>query len=372
MNPVYRIDNLDDVFSPGLVFYKALIAANIAEIIRLAGSPSRLCPHVKTHKTREITAMQLAAGITSHKCATVAEAEMLAQVGVPEILLAYPIIGPNVRRVRELAGKYSRSTFAVLCDHPDSAAALDAGFRDAPSKLTVLMDIDVGQHRTGIAAGPAAAELYALLAKLPNLQVGGFHVYDGHNHQEDLAAREAAVRDLIAPVFALRKQVETAGLPVPRVVCGGTPTFPVWAKMDFPGVQFSPGTFVLYDHGYGSRYAELSGLQPAAVVVTRVVSKPMPGRLTFDLGHKAIAADPPAGKRCVLLNLPDFTPALQNEEHFTIDTPAAENWKIGAVAYAVPSHICPTVALHRRAYVVEDNKVTGTWDIASRDRVITV
>ena len=372
MNPDYRINNLDDVYTPALVFYRSIIASNIAEIVRIAGSPQRLCPHVKTHKTKQIAQMQLAAGITTHKCATVAEAEMLAQIDVPDILIAYPIVGPNVRRVRDLTLRYPRSHFGVLCDHPDSARALNAAFEQPPIKLKVLMDLDVGQHRTGIAAGPAAADLYALLSSLPNLRVDGFHVYDGHNHQEDLAVREAAVRDLLAPVLALRKQVEERGLVVPRVICGGTPTFTIWAKMDFPGLQCSPGTFVLYDHGYGSKYKDLAGLRPAAVVVSRLVSKPMPGRLTFDLGHKAIAADPPAGKRCVLLNLPEFTPVLQNEEHFTIDTPEADSWNIGDVAYAVPSHICPTVALHRRAVIVENNEVVDSWEIASRDRLLTI
>jgi D-serine deaminase-like pyridoxal phosphate-dependent protein len=161
-------------------------------------------------------------------------------------------------------------------------------------------------------------------------------------------------------------------LPVPRIVCGGTPTFPVWAKLEFPGQQCSPGTFVLYDQGYGSKYAELSGFTPAALVVTRVVSKPLPNRLTTDLGHKAIAADPPAGKRAVLLNVGEYTPAIQNEEHFAIETPRAADWKIGDVIYAVPTHVCPTVALHRRACVVEGNRFIGTWEIASRDRKLTV
>lgn len=372
MDAVYRIENLDEVYSPGLVFYKSIIESNIAEIIRLAGSPTRLCPHVKTHKTREIAAMQLAAGITSHKCATVAEAEMLAQIGVPDVLIAYPVIGPNVRRVRELIGKYPTTQFGVLCDHPTSANALNRGMEGATKKLTVLIDLDVGHHRTGIAAGPAAVELYQQIAASSHLQVGGFHVYDGHNHQEDYNTRENAVRELFAPVLTLRKQVEATGLPVQRIICGGTPTFPIWAKIHEPGLQCSPGTFVLYDHGYGSKYAELAGLKPAAVVVSRLISKPMPGRLTFDLGHKAIAADPPAGKRCVLLNLSEFTYVLQNEEHFGIETLAADDWNIGDVIYAVPSHICPTVALHRRAYVVENNHVIGTWEIASRDRVLTV
>jgi D-threonine aldolase len=372
MNPAYLIQNIDEVFSPALVFYKDLIRSNIAEVVRLAGSPKRLCPHVKTHKCKEIVRMQLDVGISSHKCATVAEAEMLAQCETPDVLISYPIIGPNVGRVRKLVEKYPRSKFSVLCDHPDGAKGLSGGWNGMASKLDVMMDINVGHDRTGIKPGPAAAELYSLIAKSPNLNVAGFHVYDGHNHQESLTEREAAVRALIGPVLELRKTVEAKGLPVPRMVCGGTPTFPVWAKLEFPGLQCSPGTYVLYDQGYGSKYSELSGFQPAALVVSRVISKPLPNRLTTDLGHKAIAADPPAGKRAVLLNLGEYTTVLQNEEHFGIDTPKAADWKIGDMIYAVPTHVCPTVALHRRAYVVEKNRVIGTWEIASRDRVLTV
>ena len=372
MHPAYPIHNVDEVFTPALVFYKDLIRANVAEVIRLAGSPKRLCPHVKTHKCREIVRLQLDAGITSHKCATVAEAEMLAQCGAPDVLIAYPIVGPNVGRVRALVGKYPTSRFSVLCDHPDGARMLSAGWADMPAKLDVLLDVNVGQNRTGIQPGPAAAELYQQIARLPGLSVAGFHVYDGHNHQESMAEREAAVKALLGPVLDLRKAVEGKGLPVPRVVCGGTPTFPVWAKLEFPGQQCSPGTFVLYDQGYGAKYADLSGFVPAALVVTRVVSKPLPNRLTLDLGHKAIAADPPAGKRAVLLDVGDYTPAVQNEEHFAIDAPRAAEWKIGDVIYAIPTHVCPTVALHRRACVVEGNRFVGTWEIASRDRKLTV
>src|SRR5215467_5397715 len=106
MNPAYSIENVNEVFTPALVFYKDLIRSNIAEVIRLAGSSKRLCPHAKTHKCREIVRLQIDAGITSHKCATVAEAEMLAQCGAADVVIAYPIIGPNVRRVRALVEKY--------------------------------------------------------------------------------------------------------------------------------------------------------------------------------------------------------------------------------------------------------------------------
>ena len=372
MNPIYRINDLDRVFTPALVFYKAIIRDNIAEVIRLARSPKRLCPHVKTHKTREIARMQIEAGIASHKCATIAEAEMLAQCEAPDVLIAYPVIGPNVGRVRALTTKYPATRFSVLCDHPDGLKGLVAGWSGMPAPLDVMLDINCGFDRTGINVGPAAAELYEAIARSPNLNAIGLHVYDGHNSQERLADREAAVRALITPVLEMRAALQSKGLPVPRIICGGTPTFAVWAKIDLPGMQCSPGTFVLYDNGYGAKYPELAGLKPAALVVSRVISKPTPTRLTTDLGHKAIAADPPAGKRCILLNLPDATAVLQSEEHFGVETPHAAEWNIGDVLYAVPSHICPTVALHRRAYVVENNEVVGTWEIASRDRIITV
>lgn len=372
MNPAYFIQNIDEVFTPALVFYKDVIRSNIAEVVRMAGSPKRLCPHAKTHKCREIIRLQMDAGILTHKCATIAEAEMLAQCGVPDVLIAYPIIGPNVGRVRALVQKYPQSKFSVLCDHPDGAIGLSAGWKGMPADLDVMMDVNVGQDRTGIKPGDEAIALYEQIASLPGLKVAGFHVYDGHNHQEQLADREAAVHAVIGSVLEMRKAIEAKGLPVPKLVCGGTPTFPVWAKMEFPGLLCSPGTFVLYDQGYGAKYTELAGLQPAALVVSRVISKPMPTRVTTDLGHKAIAADPPAGKRAVLLNLEDYSTALQNEEHLAIDTPQASQWKIGDVIYAVPTHVCPTVALHRRAHVVEANRVTGTWEIASRDRTITI
>ena len=168
-----------------------------------------------------------------------------------------------------------------------------------PKSLDVLMDINVGHDRTGIKPGPAAVELYAPIAKSPNLNAAGFHVYDGHNHQESLAEGEAAVKALIGPVLELRKSVEAKGLPAPRMFCGGTPTFPIWAKMELPGLQCSPGTYVLYDLGYGSKYPELSGFQPAALVVSRVVSKPLPNRLTLiSATRQSPPTRRPASGRC--------------------------------------------------------------------------
>jgi D-serine deaminase-like pyridoxal phosphate-dependent protein len=372
MKTIYALRDASNVFSPALLFYKELIQHNIREAIRIAGNPTRLRPHAKTHKTREVARLELDASITKHKCATLAEAEMLASCGAPDVLLAYNMVGPNCARLARLIRAYPECRFSVLADHPAAARALSEALTAAGQQVDVLIDLDVGQHRTGIAPGPEAAALYESFAQLPGLRPGGFHVYDGHNHQESLAERQSAVQRLMEPVLELRAALEKKGLPVPRLVVGGTPTFPVFAKMDLPGLECAPGTCFLQDHGYGTHFTDMSGFVPAALLLTRVISKPLPNRLTLDLGYKAVASDPPAGKRCVLLNVPDYQAILQNEEHLVVETPAADRFAPGDAVYALPTHICPTCAMHRQAYVVEDGRVTETWPIVGRDRVLTI
>ena len=141
---------------------------------------------------------------------------------------------------------------------------------------------------------------------------------------------------------------------------------------DSPGAECSPGTCVLNDYNYGQWFQDLNEFTPAALLLTRVISRPTDRRITFDLGYKAVASDPPVGKRCTLLDVPEYEPILQNEEHFVVETPAAAQFQAGDVVYAVPTHICPTCAMHKQAYVVANGKVTGSWDIVGRDRMLTV
>jgi D-serine deaminase-like pyridoxal phosphate-dependent protein len=371
MHP-YSLADTSAIFTPALLFYKELIQRNLARMIELAGGPERLRPHAKTHKTREILRLALDAGVTKHKVATIAEMEMAASCGVTDVLLAYPVVGPNCARLARLAEKYPRCRLSVLVDHPAAARSLSDALSRAGQTVDAVLDVDIGQHRTGISPSPEAVALYELLSRLPGLRPGGIHAYDGHNHQEKRAEREAAVRVEFEPVLALRATLEKKGLPVPRLIAGGTPTFPIFARMDVRGLECSPGTCVLHDHGYNTRYNDLTGFTPAAVLLTRVISKPTPTRLTLDLGYKAVASDPPAGKRCVLLDVPEYETVLQNEEHLVIETPAAAQFEPGDAIYALPTHICPTCAMHRQAYVVEEGRVTEMWDIVGRDRVLTV
>jgi D-threonine aldolase len=372
MNPHYAIRDTSSIYSPALVFYKDLIRKNITYAIEIAGDASRLRPHAKTHKTRELVRLEREAGITKHKCATLAEAEMLASAGATDILIAYNMVGPNCRRLAHLIRAYPQVRFAVTGDYHAALEKLSRVLAEEKQTVEVLLDLDVGQHRTGIAPGPEAAELYELLTRLPGLRPGGLHVYDGHNSQEGFLDRKEAVTNLLAPVLALRASLEANGLPVPRVVAGGTPTFPIFAKLDLPGLECSPGTCFLHDQGYGAKFVDMAGFTPAALLLTRIISKPLPTRLTLDLGYKAVASDPPAGKRLTLLDVPNYEAVLQNEEHLVIDTPQAANYQPGDELYAVPTHICPTCAMHKQAYIVEDGAVTGTWDIVGRDRVLSI
>jgi D-threonine aldolase len=368
MSAPYTLADPNAVFSPALLFYPALIRQNLRRAVEIAGGSDRLRPHVKTHKTREIVRLWLDLGVRKHKCATLAEAEMLAECGVPDVLIAYPLVGPNAGRLAGIVERFPGTQFATLADDPDAVRSLSAAVAARKQTVSFLLDVDVGQHRTGIALGPATAELYRSFATLPGLTPGGLHVYDGHNRQEDPGERTAAVDALLGPVLEFRAALEKNGLPVPRLVLGGTPTFPIHARRTEPGIECSPGTMVLHDVNYGSRFPDVNGFTFAAIVFTRVVSRPTPTRITLDLGTKAVAADSPAGQRCRVLDVPDAVAVAHNEEHLVIETPAAARFRPGDGLYAIPAHVCPTVALYPRALTVEDGRVNGKWEISARDR----
>src|SRR5438270_4078352 len=141
MQPQYVIQDTAAIFSPALLFYKDMIRSNLARMILMAGGTARLRPHVKTHKTREIARMELDAGITRHKCATLAEAEMLAQVGAPDVMLAYNMVGPNCGRLARLIPKYPRCRFSVTADHPAGAKQLSDALAAAGASVDVLTDL---------------------------------------------------------------------------------------------------------------------------------------------------------------------------------------------------------------------------------------
>jgi D-serine deaminase-like pyridoxal phosphate-dependent protein len=368
MSGWFQFENPHEVASPALLLYPDRIEQNVARMLAIAGDPQRLRPHMKTHKCRELILRQLARGITKFKCATIAEAELVAVCGAAEVLLAYQPVGPNVDRFLELAARFPSVRLQCTADNAGSIADLSDAAARASARVEVLLDLDIGQHRTGIEPGDRALELYRLICSLPALAPGGLHAYDGHLHDSDLAARTRACEAAFAPVEAFRRRLEREGLALPRIVAGGTPTFPIHAQR--ADVECSPGTCLLWDAGYGKNLPDLDFV-PAAVLLTRVVSKPTLHRLCLDLGHKAVASEMPH-PRVVFLNLPDARAVAHNEEHLVVETPHAGGFRVGDCVYGVPWHICPTVALHAEAVVVEGGRATGRWPIEARARRLTI
>jgi D-serine deaminase-like pyridoxal phosphate-dependent protein len=272
--------------SPSLLVFPDRIATNIQHLLQIAGSPERLWPHVKTYKMPQIVEMHLAAGIRKFKCATISEAEMLGRCGVDEVLLAYQPIGPNLRRLAQLVKYFPTVSFATVVDDPGVLQQLQVTFAEQALPLKIFLDIDSGMGRTGIVPGEAAHELYRQIHEASGLEAGGLHVYDGHFRQPDFAARKAASDAGFVAVERFQQELEAAGLRVPTVIAGGSPTFPVHALRE--GVSLSPGTYALWDAGYAEICPELPFL-PAAVLFTRVISKPGINRLCLDLGHKSLA-----------------------------------------------------------------------------------
>ena len=364
----YRVSNPEEIDSPALLLYEDRIDENLRRMVEQAGGVDRLRPHIKTHKIPEILQKHLALGISRFKVATIAEAEMCACAGALDVLLAYPPVGPRAGRLALLARKFPKVRFSVALDDASVAEGLSRVAFQCGVTLGALLDIDCGQHRTGIAPGPEAVELYQLFARLPGLRPEGIHVYDGHIHDSDVALRGQRCEEAFQPVAALREQLELAGLRVPTVVAGGTPTFPFHARR--PHIECSPGTCVFWDQGYATHFPDLDYL-PAAVLLTRVISKPLSNRLCLDLGHKAVASEMPQ-PRVHLLNLPDAVFVGHNEEHLMIETDRAGDFPIGSVLYALPTHVCPTVALHSEVAVIRNGHASARWRVVARDRRLTV
>lgn len=365
----YEIKNIREIDSPALVVYPHIVQKNIDRMKEIIGDVSRLRPHVKTHKMAEVVKMQMENGIQKFKCATIAEAEMLGQVGAVSVLLAYQPVGPKVNRLAEIIEQYPNTNFACLVDDTDVAQNISDVFSSKNKTVQVWLDLDVGQHRTGVFADQRALDLFLFCKKLDGISPVGFHVYDGHIRDDNFEKRKEKSDACFELVEKLIAQLEKLGYPKPLVVAGGSPAFNVHALRD--NVDCSPGTCLFWDLGYQKMLPEQK-FNYAALVISRIISKPSNNLLCVDLGHKSIAAENPF-PRVHFLNLPDAKQISQSEEHLILDVGNNSNFKIGMVLYGVPKHICPTCALYEKAIVIdEDGFAKKEWRVIARDRRITI
>ncbi len=370
MEEYYRVRNCENLFSPTLLFYEEKIRRNIAKAREIAGGPQRLWPHVKTHKTREIVLMAMENGIRQFKCATIAEAEMVAMCAAADVLLAYPLVGPNVARFLRLVDRYPATRFSSIADDPGAIRALSQAAVEHGARIDVMLDLDTGLHRTGVEAGDEAVQLYRTIAGSEGLRARGIHCYDGQNHQRDPAERAAAAEACYRTTMDLRDTLVAKKLPVETIVMGGTPTLPCYARHH--DVDLSPGTCFLQDWGYISAFPDLP-FEPAALLFARVVSVNAKASVfCLDLGYKAIASDP-QGTRGVIWNVEGCTPVLQNEEHWVFRVDSERLPKVGQEVYVLPTHVCPTCALHAKACVVNaENRWYAEWAVLARDRTLGI
>lgn len=369
MSNWYAIRNVSSLDSPALVVYPERVKQNIRRAIEMTGDLQRLRPHVKTHKSPQATEALLAEGIDQFKCATIAEAEMLAKCKARDVLLAYQPVGPKVTRFLQLIKKFPETRFGCLTDTSAAASLLSDAFSREGCTVPVYIDLNLGMNRTGISPDEGAAALYKALHAMKGIQPMGFHAYDGHYRQADINKRTAACNTAFERVEALIKHLEESGYTVPVVIAGGSPTFPIHAKRK--DVICSPGTFIYWDKGYGDLCQE-QPFQHAAALITRVISLPAANRICTDLGHKSVAAENEIGKRVFFPEHPSLKAVGQSEEHLVLEVPEGHSFKVGDVLYGIPYHICPTVALYERAYTVENGEWKGFWNHEARDRFLSI
>ena len=363
----YHFENEDRIPSPALIYYRDEIEQNTAKAICIAGGAECMWPHVKTHKMAEMIRMQLDMGIRRFKCATVSEIRMTANCGAEHILWAYPVVGPNVSQFLKLVKEFPDCTLYALEDDPDALAELSRAAEAQGMTANVLLDVNIGMNRTGMAP-EKVPDTYRAAKKLKGVRLCGLHCYDGHIHDSGLAERKTRAAGGAAVAAQLREKLTAEGFDASIVIMGGTPTFPCHAGME--DVFLSPGTLFVSDAGYHKNFPDID-VVPAAAVLTRVISHPADGLFTLDTGVKAVSAD--ANPRGVLVGMEDkCVPVLSSEEHWVFEMKPEhrdERPAIGTVLYVIPTHVCPTTAMYDAAYVVSGGKVADIWQVAGRERI---
>ena len=365
----FHISNADEIDSPALLVFPERVKANIQTAIKMIGDVNRLRPHVKTHKCAEVTGMMMAAGIYKFKCATIAEAEMLGIAKAKDVLLAYQPVGPKLKRFIQLIKKYPDTLYACLIDNMATANEQSKAFADAGLKVPVYIDLNVGMNRTGIAPCDEALELYHFCAAASGMIIKGLHVYDGHIRNSNFEEKKKEVDEILSNVEAFAEIIKTNDLLKPIFILGGSPSFSVHCKRQ--DVECSPGTFIYWDKGYLTMCPEQEFI-PAAILLTRVVSIPGKEIVCTDLGHKSVAAENEITKRAFFPEHDHLTAISQSEEHLVLENKSSHIFKHGDILYAIPWHICPTVALYESIQIVEGGNCLHSWKNIARERKIIV
>ena len=373
----YRLLDASRLFTPALLVYPDFVGSNVRTVIQLLdGNPARWRAHVKSAKLSYVVKQLTAAGVTALKCATTLELRVACECGAADVLLAYPLVGPKIERVKQLALQHPEVEVSALVENPLAVAAWRG------SKVGLFVDVNPGMDRTGIRESDVN-EIVATAQAVQEagLRFGGIHYYDGHILPLSGETVEATAHRGYDRLMSLVSEVEAAGVHVPEVITAGTPGLPF--TLSYPAFgrlapntgggasprlvhRASPGTIVYNDATSAGQLPAAWDLRPAAIVAATVVSHPAPGLVTCDAGHKTVSAD--AGvPTCVVLGRPNLQPLKPSEEHLPIAvTPGSPLPEIGEILYLVPRHVCPTVNNFDEAVIVRGGRIEGVERVTAR------
>jgi len=359
-----RLDmTVEELDTPALVIDLDAMERNIARMAEFfAGVPADLRPHAKTHKSGVLAQRQLAAGARGITCAKLGEAEVMVAGGIRDILIANQIVG--AKKIARLVHLNAWAEVKVDVDHLENARQLSAAAAAQGVMVGVLVEVDVGNRRCGVAGPREAVKLAQEVARLPGLEFRGLMGYEGHAVLIPERERRAALcREAMTRLLEAVEAVRAAGLPVDIVSAGGTGTFDLTGR--FPGItEVQAGSYLFMD----ARYLEVEGLpfEPALTVLATVISRPARDRAVTDAGRKALSTDFGLPR---VLGVEGVDVLGLSEEHgkLALHRPSRE-LRVGDKLHFLPSHVCTTVDLHDRYYGVRGGRVEVIIDVAARGR----
>lgn len=324
----------------------------------------RVRPHVKAHKCTTVGRRQVEAGAIGLCCATVRELERMAAAGLSGLLLTSPVSSPGmIERLRRVQPQ--APDFAVVADNAEILRSLAQAFT-AERPLGIVIEIDVGQGRTGVTSPEAAVRLSRLTAELPQLCYRGVQAYYGHlQHVRTYADRKSKVVEQWGRLRPVLDALRGAGHPPEIVTGGGTGTHHL-DLTEGPFTEIQPGSYVFMDKEYGEIEMAPGGAAPFLVslsIASRVISANQPGLAVIDAGYKAMATD--AGPALVAAGAPaEATYEFMGDEHGGIRTTSPP--ALGALVILTAPHCDPTVNLHDRFHVMEGDRLVDIWPIDAR------
>ena len=360
MNPATFVDPVvvlpdNDLLTPALVIDEAVVECNIRNTVAiLSNNPERWRPHVKTSKVPSTIDCFIRQGLTHFKCCTTRELLLLCDRGVGDVLFAHPARRRTAEQITELDREHPNVRISVL---------VEDGELDIWSKASVaglFVDVNPGMDRTGMPIDEVG-RIAALASRI--VQTGmtfrGIHCYEGDLGHLDPAARRIAAQAIYDKLIALRNVLFQKGVAVGELVTSGTPAFPCAAEYaPFRDNRFvhrvSAGTVSYCDLTALAQLTHLPGYAPAAVVLSRVVSRPRETVVTCDAGHKTLSLDR-GTPSCVVSSHSDIVPLTPSEEHLPLDVsrcPSALH--VGDLIQLIPRNVCPTVNTFDHAVVMRN------------------